>query len=333
MGISPAFAQLLSDRREDLNQRVAMARTRSLSFDNAAFSAFLETHAGPLVDRVLAENQSAGAASVDAVFDAAVTLVEHRWAGHSARTQTINQLWSDVLPRFASAIATNPKGALGTLSNAAIKLSQEPGARMAQWLEVLASLGRHARTQEDLRHLAVICAWRAGVAHIREAALTAAENLPAVVACAAVGANDESDWGHVAKNFAAQRWWAPSALPQSDGHDIGAFVGFGGQFPEPPMLFTVDDSFVVQSGDRKFYLFADAFGATLRPIDTQNLPDTLRPDRAAGRRLRIDRIQADDRIVPLRVPKQGICIAETSDSIAVSSPYSHSVHVLPRAIP
>ena len=333
MGLSPAFSQLLSDRREQFNARVAAARVRNPSFDLAAFTAFLEGQGDPLLAKALAEKEGNGAALIDAIFDAAIVLTEQRWVGTGARAQTVNRLWSDVMPQFARAVGGQPKATIAALINATIKVSQEPGLDIEQWLSWLGSYATKTRTVDEARHLIVICTWRSGSAHMRDAALAAASKLSPEVACAVIGAGCETDWQTISGHFATHHWWAPGAKGVSDGHRVGAFIGFGGALPEPPTLHVANDMFIARSGGQEFVVFADAYGATLRPVHGADDVDELKQSQSDGGRLKGQSVRADDRLVPLLIPAAGVSIVETTDSIAVSSSYSHSIQVLPKVLP
>jgi hypothetical protein len=331
MGLHPLFAQHLADRRDAFNTLVATARVRNPSFDTPAFTRFVTEQVNPLVAQVLALNTGSAPALFDVVFETAITLTEHRWAGHGARADEMARLWGDVLPAFAPIIATHPKTSIAMLTNAAITVMHDPHLPTAPWLESLTNIGPLATTPNDARNLIIIATWRAGAAHIRDAALTAAAQLPPDVACASVGQSAHDNWSRLAENFAAHPWWAPDTPDEADGHHIGAFAGFGGLFHQPPVVNVVDDRFVVTSGTQRFALFADAYGASLRPHDTELT--TQASTQTAQHRLDKGDIRADDRLVPIALPVMGLRITETSDSIAVTSPYSHRLHVFPKVSP
>lgn len=334
MGLSPVFTRVLSEQREGFNRRVGAARVRNPGFDTAAFTAFLEAQADPLLQVVLAQNQGDEVALVDALFDAAITLTEHRWVGQGARAQLINRLWSDVLPAYAPVIASTPKVTIAAFSNATIKVSQAQGVRIDQWLGLMASLGDKVRTLDEARSLVVICAWRSGVSYLRDVALAGTANLPPDLACAAVGAKGDNNWGQLAEKFATHLWWAPDARIAPMGYMVGGFTGFGGHFSAPPKVVILNDRFVAQSGGRNFVVCADAYGATLRPIDRVNtLKAMSEQGQEAGQRLTKKGIRADDRVVALALPSKGVHLVETSDSIAACSPYSHNIQVFPKVLP
>ena len=333
MALSPAFTQLASDRRAELNARVAMAQSRSPSFDAAAFTAFLEAQADPLLNSVLAQNNAAGSTVMGAIFDAAITLTEHSWTGQSPRAQIVRQLWSDVLPQFAPVIAAQPRSTIAALSNAAVKVSQETGLRADQWVALLRDFGGKIETLEDLRHLIVICSWRAGMAHLRDVALAAAAHLPPPLACGATGAGSEKDWADTAQKFKQHTWWSPGTSHVYTQHRIGAFTGFDGDFAAPPKVTVIEDSFAVSDGAKSFSLHADCYGASLRPAEPDDASHQRHRGDCTKQRLKSGGVQADDRLVLVGLPLAGLCVMETSDSIAVSSPLSHVIEVFPKSLP
>ena len=328
MAASPALAQLLADRRKTFNGRVAAARTRSPGFDTAAFSAFLTGALEPLLDAVLAARPEGGAAFVDAAFDMAVALTEQGWAGEQPRAKVVSDLWRHVAPGMAPLIAANALDTLGPLTNAAIKLAGEPGVRLADWMDTLRRLGGQAGSGSELRALAILAAWRSGAAHLRGTAL-AAEIDPAL-ACATFGADAGADWAKLVAGFGADRWWTPDRSAPRNGHRIGAFIGFGGRFAEPPRLGVLGDGFILSSAGEHYLLEADAYGATLRPVDPEQGQAAQPAPRAA---LEGGHLRADDRLVPCEWPQEGLRFAATTDSIAVVSQLSHAVRVLPRSLP
>ena len=328
MAASPALAQLLADRRKTFNGRVATARTRSPGFDTAAFSAFLTSALDPLLGAVLAARPAGAAAFVDAAFDMVVALTEQGWAGEQPRAKVVGELWRDVAPGMAPLVAANARETLGPLTNAAIKLAGEPGVKLADWLDTLRRFAGQAGSGRELRALAIVAAWRSGAAHLRGAAL-AAEIDPAL-ASAAVGAEASADWAQLVESFAADRWWTPDLSAPQDGHRLGAFTGFGGRFVEPPRLGMLGESFILSSAGEHFLLEADAYGVTLRPVTPEQSAATVPASRAT---LEGGHLRTVDRLVPCEWPQDGLRSAATADSVALVSPLSYAVRVLPQVLP
>ncbi len=111
--------------------------------------------------------------------------------------------------------------------------------------------------------------WRAGLAHLRQGALAAAEALPPSLALAAVGAPDSSSWPEIREHLLADPWFDPSAAKGAGNGatgrprgmaQAGAFRGFGGSFAEPPRVAATGEHFLVCSGEECWLLTADLFG-------------------------------------------------------------------------
>lgn len=326
MSVSPALARTLAAGRASFNARVAAARRAQAGFDEAAFAAILSDLLDPIVAAVETQAPDRTAAVATAGFDIALTLAARNLAGPKARRDAVNRLWRDVAPRLAGPIADRPKTLMGSLTNAALNIAATPGARPNEWLALLSRAAPIA-TAETLLPIGQVLAWRAGMAHFRQGALAAAEALGPQQALALVGA--EGDWAEVRARFEANRWWRPDLEPGREGLTVGAFTGYGGQFPEPPTVRAGDDGFVVRSADRTFLLIADAYGATLHPAAPETF-DALR-DRPAA--LDGGAIRAGDRRVPIALPREGLSSAWDETGLVVASTYSYRLLVLPWRLP
>ncbi len=329
MKVSPALAQALADRRKTFNGRIAAARSRNPAFETDAFSQFLADTLDPLLAAVLAVRPDGGAAFVDAAFDMGIALVQSGWAGGQPRADLVRGLWRDVAPNLATIVATHPRETLGALTNATIKLSQEKAVRLQGWMQTMRAHGGKASSAAELRAMATVAAWRAGAAHLREAVL--AIQMTPTLACLAVGADKTADWATLVAGYTAHRWWTPDGSAPPDGHRLGDFTGFGGRFGAPPRLGVLGDTFMLSSGEVHFVLDADAYGATLRPASRED-GDAAVPAQPASL-VHGDRLRADDRTVPCDWPQDGLYLAQTRDSIAVVSRFSHAARVIPRTLP
>ncbi len=328
--VSAGFASLLKERRSSYNSQVAAARSRTPAFDTASFSDFLRETVDPLFDAVAEIAPDNPARTADALFAMSVDLAEHGWVGTAARAPVVERLWRDAAQHMAGAIAADPRETLGALTNAAIKLEQEPGVRVDEWLALVDGLAAGIRDPGQLRALATLLAWRAGAAHIRAVALAAGGTLPPALACQAVGANEGDDWGEVGRRLLAEPWWAPGG-EAARAHRVGGFRGFGGPFAEPPVIVAHGKDFLAASGDGRFRLIADAFGATVRRSVVDGAIDGA-PDPQGMRRLNGTSLHADDRTIELGGSAEGLKVAEAAGSLAVTSPYSHFVRIFPKVL-
>lgn len=329
MTLSPALAEALAARRGRFNARVAAMRHERQGFDTDAFAEAVRDRLDPLVAAVAQAAPDRVAAVVAAAFDMALLLVARGLLGPRARGDVANRVWSDLGPVYAAPIAAAPRVCLGALTNASLRLSATPGVRVDDWLALMAKLARFAMSVEP-RTLALIAAWRAGAAHYREAALAAADEVPEAVALTALGTSDAT-WTDIREQLAANRWWTPDGTVPDRGVEVGAFTGFGGLFDRPPEVRAAPEGFHVRSGERHFLLVADAFGVTLHPASADAFDAADAP--CSFPALRGSALETDDRHVAFDLPAQGLAAPANADTIAVTSPFTHAIRLLPRVRP
>lgn len=283
--VSEPFARVLAARREELNARFAAARQRWPELDGGAFAGFLREAVDPVV-RAVADAHPGRVEDVAlAAYDVALDLVGQRLVGGNghegatpngaARGGTIVDTWRRALPAAARAVAAEPARVTAALTNAAHQVAATPGARPAQWVADVASLGARCGSAADLLRLGQVAAWRAGLAHYRRGALAAAGALPEALALAAVGGPTGARWDDVARGLAASEWYDPAAtgggVPNASPRarvaaTAGAFRAFGGLFVEPPRVALAAGQLQVTSGGETWLLVADLFGATFHRV-------------------------------------------------------------------
>lgn len=258
-----AFIQVLKSGRTDFNQQVAQTRRENPTFDDAAFSEFVQTCMNPLAAAVDAVAPESVVDLVQAMWETGLQLVAQRLAGPQAREPWINQTWQQVLVAAAKHVARTPGSMLGSFSNAAHHLSSTPGARPEQWIEMMTQAAAMTADVGTLLKAGQVAAWRSGLAHYRESALQQAQELPAEVALTVMQAGD-AKWPELHAALSADPWHIPEEASHA-GHEVfraGAFSGFGGLFATPPQVIAANDQIFVRSGDDVWLLTADAFGAT-----------------------------------------------------------------------
>lgn len=322
--ISPAFASILASGRAQFNARALEARRRFPALDMAAFSAFLRDGVDPLIVAVAAAAPERVGGATLAAYDTALELVGHGLAGPAAKNPFLNTVWRELAPQFAPLLAAAPVDVLGMLSNAAIHIASVAGARPAQWQRELAALAPQIATLAQLRAVGQVLAWRAGVAHFRLGALAAADTLPPALALAAF---DEpgAQWPQVHAQLLGNPWRG-----NTEGREFGSFTGLGGAFGTPPQVRATLDGFVVRSAERHYLLVADAYGAVLHGATAQEfeqaqtgMPASVRVDGAS--------VQIGARRIELDVPAGDIALAANAHTLAVTSPWTHAIRLLPLA--
>jgi hypothetical protein len=259
--LAPSLADFLRVRRTDCNNRFAAAKRQSPRLDAADFSLFLRDQLSPLANALEAMAPDQTHAVLDRAYDAGLLLVAGKLAGPSAVNPAVNRLWTDVFPSLAPLVATAPRRVLGALSNAAHHLSGTSATPEEIWRNRIVTLSPLCPTADDLLIVVQLLSWRAGLAHFRTAAITAADSLPPELALEVLEAPTGLGWEDVRDEHLANPWrgYGHSATP---GRYIGAFRGFGGLFLIPPLVMRSGQHLLVRSGDEAWILLADAFGAT-----------------------------------------------------------------------
>ena len=322
--ISPAFASILASGRAQFNARAAEARRRFPSLDMAAFGAFLHDGVDPLVLAVAATAPERVGGVTLAAYDMALELVGHGLAGPAAKNPFLNTVWRELAPRFSPLLATAPVDVLGMLSNAAIHIASVAGARPAQWQAGMAAVAPQVGSVAQLRAVGQVLAWRAGVAHFRLGALAAADTLPPALALAAFG-EPGAHWPQVRAQLLDYPWRG-----NAEGREFGSFSGLGGDFGTPPQVRATNDGFVVRSAERHYLLVADAHGAVLHSATAQEyeqaatgMPSSVRLDGAT--------VHIGARSIALDLPAGDIALAANAHTLAITSPWTHAIRLLPLA--
>ncbi len=319
MSLSKPFATQLKVLRTVLNERVASTRRSVAGLNTEAFSEFLELGVDPIVRAVSKTAPDRLSILVDEVFTMALTLVSTGHAGPTARQDYVNRLWRDVAPSLSTLIAHDPLESLGTLTNVMIKVTGDGDIRGDEWLSYIEQLAPDAQDIATLRSLCIIASWRSGGVKMRSTALKALSALPQALACKAVGAPKNAKWEKVSNRLAKEIWWRPDGLTVS-GHVVGDFSGFRGAFLAPPRIKPAQDGFLVRSADLCFYLAVDAFGTKLHSLDTEVFENAK-----TGTGPRKTKSQSWENLFPA----EGLSLVSNADSVAVTSPYSYSIHVSP----
>ena len=322
--ISPAFASILASGRAQFNARAVEARRRFPSLDMAAFGAFLHDGVDPLVVAVAAAAPERVGGVTLAAYDMALELVGHGLAGPAAKNPFLNTVWRELAPQFAPLLATAPVDVLGMLSNAAIHLGGVAGARPAQWQRELAALAPQIVTLAQLRAVGQVLAWRAGVAHFRQGALAAADTLPPALALAAFG-EPGAQWPQLHAQLMANPWRS-----NADGREFGSFSGLGGDFGTPPQVRATDEGFVVRIAERHYLLVADAYGAVLHSATAQEF-EQAQTGMPADVRLDGATVHIGARSIALDLPAGDIALAANAHTLAITSPWTHVIRLLPLA--
>ncbi len=261
--VSKAFAVLLRDGRDQLNARFNAARHRYPDLDAVRFRSFLESAVDPLVVAMDERFPAATPALLYAAWDTALELCGQRLVGADSRFPAMNTLWHEVLPSALPLLAREPARLLAATGNATHQLASTPGARPLDWLTAMRAGVSHCADGDTWLRLGQVLAWRSGLSHYRDTALTVADALPSPLLTVALGVPHEQ-WPALKDRLLRDPWWQPGQrAPMEEVRRIGGFSGFGGPFRQLPRVDAVDDKLFISSGDDCWLLVADRHGSTL----------------------------------------------------------------------
>lgn len=323
--VSAPFSSILAAGRSRFNQRMADARRRHAGLSTEGFGQFLVTCIDPIVSAVALVDSARAPAVALAAYDMGLELTGLGLVGPGARSPFLATVWRTLAPRLAGLIVHQPAEVLGLLSNAALYIESIARTRCPEWIAQMAALSGQMQTIPQFQAVGQIAAWRCGVAHFRDGAIEAGDRLPEAVALSAFGATGTGSWQEVRAQALADPWWKPGAIPT--GIETGAFSGFGGEFSVPPEVRAHPHGFTVKSGGAYYLLVADAYGAVLHPSD-QAEHDVL--DAAKGEwKLKGSVLHVGEREILLDLPAEGIKICCNGQTLAIASPYTHAIRLVP----
>lgn len=273
------LAAFLAAHRDALNARFAAARHMLPQLDGGAFLEHLRGTLSPIADAVAADAIEKVEPVLFALYELSLDLVGRQLLGPAARRPVVNDGWRTLLPRAPRLLGREPVRLAGAVTNALCQLSNQPGARPADWIGHMAQMTHASTSVSELLACGQVAAWRAGMARYRESALATAAQLGPRLGSVALGLAQElpaDSFGALLGLLGEDPWRTPeSALAQlvAPGAraprglaivaQAGAFRGFDGEFLRPPMVSVDQGRLVVHDGVSAWILAADIFGVNL----------------------------------------------------------------------
>lgn len=326
--LSGFFADHLRRRRQDYNDRFVAARMAAPALDGEALLDHLAGTVAPVVDAVAVADPAGAAAAADALYAVSLELLGRDLVGPRCRQSAVNDGWRHLLAAFPVITVAEADAFARAITNAIHAICAHGTADPSLWLGHMAAVEGQAADLATLLDCGVVAAWRIGMAQYREAALNAAERLPAALVAALLRLPPASVPGLVEAwrgDPWAQQPGQPGRVPRRVA-TVGGFRGFGGPFLTPPVVVSQGRRLVAFDAERAWTIVADRFGATLLPdtVDDYDAdPPADRPsiDRRGQARFGHETAQFRDLADPASFASDGT-------TLAVTLPLSHHVHLL-----
>lgn len=255
-----AFHAALAARRDYLN---AVFRQDGRRVDPDAFLHHLGSVVGPLVDRLAGTSAEQAEELTVALYR--VSLRAHRQGllGGDTPSRAVQRAFGSTLPVLLPVFPERARDLSLGVCNAALRLERLSAPRAERWLGAMESLGPSCADVDALFALGLVLAWREGAAEFRAAARDRFHELSPVLRRATLGV--EALGPDSERRFAAPLDTGPLGAPEVVAR-VGGFVGFGGIFRDPPLVVAAEGRLFAFDSQATVEVFADAFGATLRPV-------------------------------------------------------------------
>ena len=263
-----ALNAALRDRRDYFNARFESARHAAPRLNSEALFDFIRLALAPLIAAVEVHTPERVPAILDAGFEVGLSLVGAGIWPSSPKLSLLKRAYSSTFCALTQAIALEPQRLLPKLSNAVLT----PSLNAELWLACMEGIAGALTTPSQVLDAGIVCAWRCGLAHYRDAALARVAQLPSA-ALLALFAPKHGDVEALKLALGTQRWYRadlPMAANQIAAR-VGAFVGLGGLFTAPPTVRSDGNDLYVCSGDAQWLLIADGYGMSLHSA----LPEEL----------------------------------------------------------
>ncbi len=329
------FSRLLKRNRERYNTKFALARHTYPALDGEVFSEHLKKTVAPIVESVTQNHVDKVDVVTDALFDLSLELIGKDFFGRQVRYQSVLDGWEILLPFVPHLLAKDANTLTSSITNALYNLSVEPTANPSFWIESMIEIGKLCNKVEEFLEAGKVVAWRAGLSHYREGALSSCRNLKNEIACAALGINETKDLENLLVQIEQDPWLNPKEFSNGVRQEkrlrvvsvVGAFRGFGGLFIAPPKVTYCDEQFLVYDSENWWAMTADIFGTTFHRIGQtiSSLKNESNP------KFRIDKngnVEMNSQNTSFHHLAQGTSFAADETTLAVTLPLSHSVYLI-----
>ncbi len=277
MPLAPELEVVLRRERDRYNQSFLMARTRFPRVDGQTTLTLFADLAAALLQGAAKRGVADPAPALFALFETTLTLAGRELAGAGGRLPEFAPRLGECLAAAPHALFQAPREMIPGLANALYNLLSRSTSAGADWSRAYVELADLNLDRETLQLAGALAAWRAGLAHYREAALARAADLPAAALFAALRMTEAQRLriaprlGEFVSRLASNPWTTPENWLEPEREELvarigGGFRGFGGVFASPPEILVGSDGVLASDSDSAYRIFVDAYGWSIRTI-------------------------------------------------------------------
>ncbi len=266
MSLCASLSHIFQQERALFNQLYADVQWRFPQLEGDQFRAFLISAVNPLVASASSSGRTIDRDWVAVIYTAALELVGQKLAGPAAINTWHNHLWN-LFPNLSELLLQTPE-LIAELSNCVHHVVRHPGSRPQHWLNSFSRCAPLCQTPEQVRQVALIAAWSAGLAHYRSSALNLLNQLDQQLCLRLFDLTaNHGTTEKLVKQLQQTPWSRPEPQTQPPAKSLfqcGAFSGFDGVFTKPPRVGCAADQIFVVSNQDCWQLYADTFGTSLQ---------------------------------------------------------------------
>lgn len=280
--ISESVQQVLQERRHRLNSLFLQARATYPHFAGDTFLSHLRDTIVPILEQVQAHDGTRLLVTLETLYETSLKLVAQGVMGPKAKSRVAELAWRNLLGTYPALLCQEPALVATSIANALVQLVEVHPDKAVMWHEAMGSLASFAKTPQEWLKAGLVVAWRCGLPHYRESALTKAAELNAVIGSAALGLEKELNhdaYQKILSELAKQPWvkpleWIAGAASKPELKVfgwVGGFVGFGGHFSIPPDALAQGERLLLRDDVNAWSVEADCFGVLLKRVDIDSL--------------------------------------------------------------
>jgi len=319
---SDALKQFFDAERETCNQMVSSVHHQYPQLDTDSFNEFLKECLDPIMEKFDGDSNQISFPVAYAGFKHGLQLATLNWLSDESKRNIVKCTWTEYYPCILPIVSAAPEKTFTKTSNILHQLSGVNLRFPLHWLNTMSSIASDCEDVQILDKAGAVCAWMAGLAHYREAALTQLKTLPAALHKKLFSLNDVTDVEIHYAELTRNRWASNASIYSTEPDNlykhqrrIGQSELLGGDFPSVPEVVTNGQQLFVKTGSTTWLLHADSFGTTLLPHDE---PD----DRDLSVTPNLLPIKELDELKDIHNISS---VAHLDDTIAITSPETYSV--------
>lgn len=296
---SQRLIQILQKKRQDFNQRIAVARHFNLRLDPHQFSTSFIRLTEPLIEKNPHLSLEELTLVTEFIFNRTLQLFSDEILGSSGKYPALDLLLDEAFARYNFLATHHTEELFITLANGYLSIFSIYPDQASLWAKKICILPEDLDDIDSFKAAGLVLAWINGLAAYRKSALKILETLPLVLIRALFDFTEakmtETHSRHWLDALKINPWLSFSdAFNQVHSQNLvsrmaGAFRGFDGPFFTPPQVFLSPEGIIATDQESCWSLYADYYGTQLFRIPRPQLIKSL-PENTSWARQNFDTI-------------------------------------------